>query len=145
MIKKVRDSFNRQDFMAFLGAELVASEEGMCEIRIPYNRSLTQQHGYFHAGVIGTIADNAAGYAAYSLMDEDSSVLTVEYKLNLLSPAEGDYLLCRSNVIKRGRTLSVCRSEVFGVTAKSEKLCAIAQVTLIELTNTADNEKKGNS
>lgn len=81
--QKVKDSFDRQQFMKFIGAELVRVEPGFCEIQLPYKSSLTQQHGFFHAGVVGTMADNAAGYAAFSLMDPGSSILTVEFKLNL--------------------------------------------------------------
>jgi uncharacterized protein (TIGR00369 family) len=92
---RVRDSFARQRFMATIGAELTAVEPGRCEIRLPYREDLTQQHAFFHGGVIGTLADNAAGYAAFSLMPADASVLTVEYKLNLLAPGTGEALtLC---------------------------------------------------
>ena len=73
--------------MQHLGAELIRIEPGFCEIHIPYDKTLTQQHGFFHAGVVGTVADNAAGYASFSLMDETSSILTVEFKLNLISPS----------------------------------------------------------
>jgi uncharacterized protein (TIGR00369 family) len=83
--KRVRASFVRQPFMDLLGAQLLTVRPGLCEITLPYKKELSQQHGFFHAGTIGTIADNAAGYAAYSLMDADASILTVEFKLNLLA------------------------------------------------------------
>lgn len=137
-MKKVQDSFNRQKFMSFIGAELIAVRPGFCEIRIPYNESLTQQHGYFHAGIIATLADNTAGYAAFSMMEDASSVLTVEFKLNLLAPADGEYLIGRANVLKSGRTLTVCKSEIFTVKNAKEKLCAAAQATLIQLHDTSD-------
>ena len=136
--QKVTDSFNRQKFMHFINAELLRVEEGFCEIKLPYSEDLTQQHGFFHAGIVSTLADNAAGYAAYSTMNEDSSILSVEYKINLLSPAQGDYLLAKSEVLKAGKTLTICQSKVFGVKNGEEKLCAVAQVTLIELKNKED-------
>jgi uncharacterized protein (TIGR00369 family) len=128
---KIRDSFARQPFMETLKAELITVAPGLCEIKLPYCRELTQHNGFFHAGVVGTIADNAAGYAGYSLMPADSHVLTVEYKLNLLAPGCGDYLLARGKVLKPGKTITTCLSEVFAVTDGDEKLCAVAMVTLI--------------
>lgn len=131
--KRVRESFERQRFMHFIKARLIKVEPGSCEIEVPYDPNITQQHGYFHAGIVGTVADNAAGYAAFSLMDKNSSILTVEFKLNLLSPAEGESLKGRASVIKYGRTLTVCRSDVFIVKGGIEKLCAASQSTLMEL------------
>lgn len=129
--RQVEESFYSQAFMHFIGAELVKVSPGFCEIRLPYKKELTQQDGYFHAGVIGTLADNAGGYAAYTLMPAGSRVLTVEYKLNLLSPGRGEELRARSYVIKAGRTLTVCHSEVFAAGNGCEKLCATSQMTLI--------------
>jgi uncharacterized protein (TIGR00369 family) len=135
---KVRASFDRQGFMKHINAKLIEVEPGYCEIQVPYHKNLSQQHGFFHAGVIGTLADNAAGYSSFSLMEEHSSVLTVEFKLNLLSPAKGDLLIGRANVLKSGKTLTVCRSEVYVVDQGKEKLCAAAQATLIQLHNQPD-------
>ena len=135
---RVRESFDRQKFMNLINAKLASVEPGYCEIHVPYDRNLTQQHAFFHAGVIGTIADNAAGYAAFSLMDKHSTILTVEFKINLLSPADGEVLIGKSSVLKYGRTLTVCRSDVFVVKAGVEKLCAAAQSTLIELVERKD-------
>lgn len=132
-VNAVRDSFESQPFMKTLGAELLSVGQGKCQIKVPFDVSLTQQHGYFHAGVIGTIADNTAGYAAYSLMAPDSGVLTVEFKLNLLNPGKGDYLLAKAEVLKNGRTLKVCESKVYAYVGQEETLCAAALVTLMEL------------
>jgi len=134
--QKVRDSFDQQQFMEHIGAQLFEVRPGYCEIRVPFQESLTQQNGFFHAGVISTIADNAAGYAAFSLMDEKASVLTVEIKLNLLSPGKGDMLIGRGQVLKSGKTLSICRSDLFVVQNGEEKLCAAGQSTLIQLQKT---------
>lgn len=131
--KKVEQSFNQQKFMAFINAKLLDVQPGYCEISIPFHENLTQQNGFFHAGIISTIADNTAGYACFSLMDEQSSILTVEFKINLLSPGNGDLLIGKAHVLKKGKTLSICRSEVFTRKNGKEKLCAAAQATLIEL------------
>ena len=136
--KKVEESFNRQKFMEFIHAKLAQVEPGFCEIHVPYDISLTQQHGFFHAGIISTIADNAAGYASFSLMEKHSSILTVEFKLNLIAPGNGDLLIGKSTVVKSGKTLTICRSEVFTVKNGKETLCAIAQSTLIEMKNKLD-------
>lgn len=136
--KKVRESFGRQKFMELIHAKLIKIAPGFCEIHIPFDLTLTQQHGFFHAGIISTVADNAAGYASFSLMEESSSILTVEFKLNLLSPGDGEMLIGRSNVVRNGRTLTVCRSDVFIMKNGKEKLCAASQSTLIELKNKSD-------
>ncbi len=142
-IEKVRESFERQEFMKLICASLVDVQPGYCEIHVPYQESLTQQHGFFHAGVISTIADNTAGYAGFSLMEENSSVLTVEFKINLIAPGDGEVLIGKSNVIKHGRTLTICKSDIFIRKNGKEKLCAVSQLTLIELKNSSD--KKYNS
>lgn len=135
---RVAESFARQAFMKTIGASLLTVEPGNCVIEIPFSPELTQQHGFFHAGVVSTLADNSAGYAAFALMHADSSILTVEFKLNLLAPAEGERLIARAEVLRYGKTLTVCRSDVFVIKNGVEKLCAAAQSTLIELRNTAD-------
>ncbi|MFN0188007.1 MAG: PaaI family thioesterase [Bacteroidia bacterium] len=137
-INRVKDSFARQKFMQLINAKLVNIEPGFCEIHIPYDISITQQHSFFHAGIVGTIADNAAGYSAFSLMDKNSSILTVEFKLNLMAPADGEFLIGKSHVLKYGKTLTICRSDVFIVKGGVEKLCAASQSTLIELPNKGD-------
>lgn len=135
---RVRDSFSRQAFMTMIGAEMTRLEPGFCEIRLEYRKELTQQHGFFHGGIIGALADNAAGYASFSLMPADASVLTVEYKLNLLAPGDGDLLISRSQVIKPGRTLIVAKSDVFARQGGGEKHCATALVTMMTLQGTSD-------
>lgn len=131
--ERVEQSFNQQQFMHFIGAAITDAGHGYCEITVPYSIDLTQQNGYFHAGIIGTLADNAAGYAAYSMMSERSSVLTVEYKLNLLRPGDGECLIAQASVIKKGKTLTVCRSDVYVLKNGIEYQCAAAIVTVIEL------------
>jgi uncharacterized protein (TIGR00369 family) len=127
----VRASFARQGFMEHLGAELVEVGDGTCTITCRPRPELTQQHGFMHAGVIGAIADSAAGYAALSQMPAGSEVLTVEYKLNLLAPAEGDLLIARGRVLRSGRTLTVCEAAVAAVRHRAETPCAVMLATLI--------------
>ena len=122
--EEVRKSFAAQSIMQLIGAELAVIEPGVVEITLPYRRDLTQQDGYLHAGVITTIADSAAGYAAFSLMPAGARVLSVEFKVNLLRPASGDNFLARAEVIKPGNTLTVVRADVFGLTGKQRTLVA---------------------
>src|SRR6185436_13025340 len=109
--ERVRASFARQKAMGLIGARLTEVAPGATEIRLPYREDLTQQKGYVHGGILGMIADSACGYAAYSLMPATSSLVTVEYKINILAPARGD-LVARGEVIRPGRTLTVTRAEV---------------------------------
>jgi len=136
--ERAHASFSRQQFMQLLGAFLVELHPGYCEIHLQYREELSQQHGFFHGGVIGTMADNAGGYAAYTLLAADTSILTVEYKLNLLAPGDGGLLIARGYVVKAGRTLTVCRSDIVVMKQTSEQLCATALVTLMTLTGKPD-------
>jgi uncharacterized protein (TIGR00369 family) len=131
--EKTRASFAQQGFMQYLGAQMTAIEPGRCEIRVPFRPELSQQDGYFHAGVTGAIADSASGYAAYSLTPPDTNVLTVEYKLNLVTPALGELVIARGQVIRSGRTLIVCRADVHVVRDGTEKICATSLSTIIAL------------
>ncbi|MFM9585097.1 uncharacterized domain 1-containing protein [Streptomyces sp. cf124] len=136
--KRVQDSFHRQGLMSHLGAQLAHIGPGQVHIVLPARPEVTQQHGYVHAGATSAIADSAGGYAALTLFDEDSEVLTVEYKINLLAPAAGDHLEAVGTVLKPGRTLTVCQLEVYGVQADgTRKLVANGQQTLIRVTRTA--------
>lgn len=136
--ERVRASFARQGVMEYLGAELAAVAPGNCEIRLPYHEGLSQQHGFFHGGIVGTIADSAAGYAGYSLMPPDASVLTVEYKMNLLAPADGELLIARGAVIKAGRNLIIAKADVAVAKDGREKPCATLLQTLMTVFNRPD-------
>ena len=129
--QRVRESFARQGLMGHLGARLVAVYPGECAIACAPRAELSQQHGFVHAGVIAAIADSAAGYSAMSLAPADGEVLTVEFKLNLLAPAEGDLLMARGRVVRAGRTLTVCESTVAALRDGEETQCAIALVTMM--------------
>src|SRR5258707_5146243 len=109
-MQHVRDSFARQKAMTLIGASLAAVEAGASEIRLPYRADLTQQKGFVHGGIIGMIADSAAGYAAYSLMPQSASLVTVEYKMNILAPSRAS-LVARGQAIQSSPTLTVSRPE----------------------------------
>jgi len=131
--RDVADSFARQPIMKLIGARLSLVEPGVVEITLPYRADLLQQNGYLHAGIITTIADSACGYAAYTLMPAGSNVLSVEFKVNLLRPAQGETFVARADVIKPGRTLTVVRADVFALTHDDKVLVATMQGTMIRV------------
>ena len=139
--ERVRDSFSRQGAMALIGAELSRLGPGECEIRLPYRPELSQQHGYFHGGIIGTIADSAGGYAAFTLMPADSSVLTVEYKMNLLAPGDGEALIARGRVLRSGRSLVVVQVDAYVMKAGGETHCATLLQTLMIMHGKSDQRQ----
>jgi uncharacterized protein (TIGR00369 family) len=128
---RVRASFDKQSLMATLGATLESVSAGAVAIRLPFRDDLTQQHGFLHAGAIASVADSACGYAALSLMPADAGVLSIEFKINMLSPATGDALVARGEVIRAGRSIMVCRADVFSITGSDEKLVAAMQATMM--------------
>jgi len=140
---RVRESFARQSIMDLLGARISRVEPGEVEIELPFRPDLCQQHGFFHAGVTSTIADSAGGYAGFSLFPADASVLTVEFKVNLLAPADGDLLRAVGRVIKPGRTLTVTEAEVMVAKNGSERTCAHMVQTLMCLQGRADMPAAG--
>jgi uncharacterized protein (TIGR00369 family) len=109
---KVRASFARQSFMDTIGARLASVAPGRCEIELPFRADLCQQHGFLHGGVVTGIAANAGGYAAFTLMPPNTSVVGVEYKLNLFASPKGDRLIAKGCVLRPGRTLHVVQAEV---------------------------------
>jgi len=128
---RVRASFGRQQLMTTIGATLDLVEPGRVDIRLPFRDDLTQQHGFLHAGTIASIADSACGYAALSLMPADAGVLSIEFKMNMLSPAKGDAIVARGEVIRAGRTVMVCRADVYALLDGNEKLVAAMQGTMM--------------
>ena len=109
---RVRDSFARQKAMALIGASISRVGPGEVEIALPWRDDLTQQKGFVHGGILGMIADTACGYAAFSLMPAGGSLVTVEYKMNILKPGRGA-LVAKGRVIRPGRTLTVAQAEVY--------------------------------
>lgn len=137
--EEIKQSFAKQSVMGLIGAELARVEPGIVEITLPYRADLGQQNGYLHAGIVTTIADSACGYAAYSLMPPNSSVLGVEFKVNLLRPARGELFLATAEVVKSGKTLTVVRADVFGIEGDRRELIATMLGTMICLSLAADS------
>jgi uncharacterized protein (TIGR00369 family) len=135
---RVRASFARQGAMRLIGARLLELRPGYCAIELPFREDLTQQHGYVHAGIVAAIVDSAGGYAGFTLFPDDASVLTVEYKLNLVAPAAGERLVAEGRVVKPGRTLAITRGEVYAEAAGKRTVCAIMQQTLMVMAGKAD-------
>jgi len=136
---RVRGSFARQKVMGTIGASLTKVSPGEVEIEIPFRDDLTQHHGYLHAGVVTTIVDSACGYAALTLMPVDATVLTVEYKVNFLSPATGERMIARGRVTKAGRTVTVCAGDVFAFSDGMEKLIATMLATMMAVRERAES------
>ena len=131
--RRVELSFARQRVMQTLGIQITRLDPGEIELSMPYAQAYTQQHGFVHAGAIASIADSACGYAAATLLDKDAGVLAVEFKINLLAPGAGDYLIARGRVIRAGRTLTVCQADVSAVTGSSEKAAAVMTATIMNV------------
>lgn len=123
--------------MACLGAALEAVRPGRVEISLAFRPELSQQHGFFHAGIVSTIADSAGGYAAFTLFAADAGVLTVEFKVNLLAPADGERVVAVGEVIRSGRTLTVCRIDAHVEKGGARTHCATGLQTLMSLVGRA--------
>jgi uncharacterized protein (TIGR00369 family) len=123
--------------MAHLGAALERVEPGRVEISCAFRPELSQQHGFFHAGIISTIADSAGGYAAFTLFPADSGVLTIEFKVNLIAPADGERAITVGEVIRSGRTITVCRIDAFVEKAGKRTHCATGLATLMTVVGRA--------
>lgn len=128
---RVEASFARQRAMQALGISVAAIKPGRVELIMPFSPDLTQQHGFIHAGIVTTALESACGYAAFSLMDKDAAVLTVEFKTNLLAPAGGERFRIVGEVVRPGRTLTVCEGRAHAVSGDSEKLIATMTATLM--------------
>jgi uncharacterized protein (TIGR00369 family) len=130
--QRIEASFALQGLMRVIEARIAEVAPGRCVIEAPFRKTLTQQHGYLHAGVLTTLADNACGYAALTLLPPGQEVLTAELKVNFLRPARGVLAIARAEVLKPGRTLTVARAEVWmRMEDGSETLCAAMQATLV--------------
>lgn len=129
--ERVRLSFDKQAMMRTIGASLARVELGEIEVVLPIASQVCQQHGFVHAGAIATIADSACGYAALTLMPADAGILTVEFKINLLAPGEGERLVAIGRVARPGRTLTVTQAEVHAERAGERKLVALMTATVM--------------
>lgn len=130
---KTRDSFDRQQVMHSLGIVIDDLSPGKIALSMPYDRAFTQQHGFIHAGIITTGLDSAAGYAAFSLMEEEAAVLTVEFKTSLLAPAKGERFRFIGDVVKPGRTLTFVETRAYAIDQGKETLIATMSATMMAL------------
>lgn len=136
--QRVRASFDKQDALRTIGAVIHHVEPGSVAIGFDYDRRLTQQHGFIHAGILSTVLDSACGYAAYSLMPPDAGVLTIEFKINLLSPAKGERFMARGEVKKPGRTITVAEGHLTAWDGERDTVVAIMTGTLMTITGRSD-------
>jgi len=128
---RVRESFAKQTVMATIGAALARVAPGEIDIELPNRPALAQQHGFLHAGILATILDSACGYAAFTLMPPDAAVLSVEFKINLLAPADGERFVARGRVVRAGRNISVCQADAFALLPDGEKHVATMVGTMM--------------
>lgn len=135
--RRTRASFARQGAMAYLGAVLEVVQPGRVEISLAFRPELSQQHGFFHAGIVSTIADSAGGYAGFTLFAPEAGVLTVEFKVNLLAPADGERVVALGEVIRSGRALTVCRVDAYVEKGGARTHCATGLQTLMSLVGRA--------
>ena len=131
--ERVRASFDRQAAMATIGASLTDVAPGRVVIELDWQQGLTQQHGFLHAGIVATALDSACGYAASTLMAADAGVLTIEYKINLLAPAQGTLFRMEGLVVKPGRTITVTEGRAWALHEGREKLIATMGATLMAI------------
>lgn len=131
---RVRASFARQGAMHTLGASLAEIAPGRVVIELAWQQGLTQQHGFLHAGIIATALDSACGYAGSTLMPADAGILTIEYKINLLAPAQGERFRMEGAVVKPGRTITVTEGRAYALHEGREKLVATMGATLMTIT-----------
>lgn len=129
--QRVQESFALQGAMQTLGAQITHLAAGAVDIGFDWAPGLTQQHGFIHAGMLSAALDSACGYAGFSLMPEDAGVLTIEFKINLLAPAQGQHFRCEGRVLKPGRTIVVAEGRAYAIDHGQEKLCATMQCTLM--------------
>ncbi|WP_137917323.1 PaaI family thioesterase [Hydrogenophaga sp. 2FB] len=129
--ERTRESFARQAAMRTLGASLAVVEAGRVEITLPWAEPLTQQHDFLHAGMVATALDSACGYAGFTLMSLEAAVLTIEFKINLLAPAQGERFRMVGTVVKPGRTVTVCEGHAYAIDGGREKLIATMGCTLM--------------
>jgi uncharacterized protein (TIGR00369 family) len=127
---RIRESFARQRLMQTIGAQILDVAPGHVTIELPFRYDLTQQNGYLHAGIVAAVVDSACGYAAMTLTPAGAEILSVEFKINLLSPAKGERFLAHGNVIRAGRTLTICEGQAIAVSEGQEKQIAAMMATM---------------
>lgn len=129
--QRVRASFARQELINTLNGQIAHISPGELHIEAPFDKRFTQQDGFLHAGIVTSLIDSACGYAAYTLMPDESRVLTVEFKVNFLNPAQGERFRAEGRVVKPGKTISVCEGKFYSLDNGQESLIAMMQATMI--------------
>jgi uncharacterized protein (TIGR00369 family) len=132
--ERIRASFAKQGAMHTIGATLGDIAAGRVVIELPWQQGLTQQHGFLHAGIVATALDSACGYAASTLMPADAGILTIEFKINLLAPAQGQRFRMEGLVLKPGRTITVVEGRAYAHDDGREKLVATMNATMMTIT-----------
>ena len=135
-----------QGFPAYCGYQVDIVEYGKFHTSLKIRPDHKQQDGFVHAGVIATMADHTAGYAAFTTVTEDFRILTIEFKINYFRPAMEEIIVCRSKVINKGKRIIVSESEVFSVSGGDERLVSKAMVTLMAVptSSLANTQSDGN-
>lgn len=133
IVERVQRDFERAGLMRHLGAYLGDILPGEVHVHLPYSANVTQHFGYFHAGATSTIADTAGGFAALTALKPGYSVLSVEFKINLLAPAQGESIVAIGRVIRSGRTLTITQVDVYALQAGQKTHVALCQQTLIAI------------
>lgn len=137
--EKVAESLAKQGAITAIDGKLVSVEPGRVVLELPYSDRITQQHGFVHAGVLTTMMDSSAGYAAFSLMPETAGVLTIEFKTSLMAPAKGERFRFEGRVIKPGRTIMFCEADAFAISNDgTEKKVATLTATMMVVTGRSD-------
>ncbi|MBU6453333.1 MAG: PaaI family thioesterase [Cyanobacteria bacterium REEB67] len=139
--EKIRDSFEHNGVVKTLGGRLIKVEAGFVEVHLPFSQGAAQQHGFFHGGMVATVADTASGFAGYSVCDVDEECLSAEFKVNFLAPARGELLIGRGSIIKDGRTLIIAQAVVSVVRDGEEIACAFMLHTLARTRHVKSGEK----
>ena len=124
------EDFSR-GFIKYCQFQAEVVEKGYFQSRVLIEEHHRQQDGFVHAGVMATMADHTAGYAAFTTVPEEFQILTIEFKINFLRPAYGDSLICRSRVIREGSQIIISESEVFDLKGENETIVAKGLVTLM--------------
>jgi uncharacterized protein (TIGR00369 family) len=133
-VERITTSFAKQGAMHTIGARLVRVQTGEVEIRLPMSAAISQQHGFLHAGMLSTALDSACGYASSTVMSADSGILTIEFKVNLMAPGDGEEFIMIGNVTKPGRTIVFAQGQAFAVKAGQQKLIATMSTTCMVIT-----------
>ncbi|MGW9229947.1 PaaI family thioesterase [Pseudorhizobium sp. NPDC055634] len=129
--ERIRQSYGRQPAMETIGATLTRIEQAMVEIELPFDQKLTQQHGLLHGGIISAALDTACTYAAFSVIPPDASLLTIEFKVNLMSPGRGERFLFRGEITKPGSTIVVADGRAYALADGPAKLIASMTATMM--------------